>query len=100
MSSRIVSDFFSFSPPFLSPNLAPSIHRCITEIGSAIEVTYARTGVKVTISNLIFSNDNAQAVAARNQYEVVKNFCGHGTGKYIHMDPLVSAPSVLVIFLY
>ncbi len=30
-----------------------------------------------------------KSVATQNNYGVVKNFCGHGTGKYIHMDPLV-----------
>jgi methionine aminopeptidase len=33
-----------------------------------------------------------QDVADRRGYQVVRNFCGHGTGKYIHMDPLVSVP--------
>jgi hypothetical protein len=30
-----------------------------------------------------------QDVADNSGYSVVENFCGHGTGRYIHMDPLV-----------
>ncbi len=41
-----------------------------------------------------------QAVATSNQYEVVKNFCGHGTGKFIHMDPLVRFYSILFLLTW
>mmetsp|Transcript_16901 Transcript_16901/g.37546 ORF Transcript_16901/g.37546 Transcript_16901/m.37546 type:complete len:124 (-) Transcript_16901:359-730(-) len=41
-------------------------HSCITEIGRAIE-----------------------AVATEHSYTIVENFCGHGTGKNIHMAPLI-----------
>jgi len=30
-----------------------------------------------------------QDIATENEYGIVEKFCGHGTGKYIHMAPLV-----------
>eukprot|EP01031_Cornospumella_fuschlensis_P026989 gene26989-32605_t len=40
--------------------------RCISEIGKSI-----------------------QSVARQNNYSIVKQFCGHGTGKLLHMPPLI-----------
>jgi hypothetical protein len=37
-----------------------------------------------------------QDVADNSGYSVVENFCGHGTGRYIHMDPLVKHVFVFV----
>lgn len=59
---------------------------------SLSSVSYCRVSVRMS---LLFSL--RQDVADSNGYSIVENFCGHGTGRYIHMDPLVresgSAPA-------
>jgi hypothetical protein len=40
-----------------------------------------------------------QDVADNSGYSVVENFCGHGTGRYIHMDPLVKHVFVFGFFV-